>query len=590
MSSENNDTKEIDMRVLRAFNRFILIFLSTGLCLSVFAQKDILDHNGNKTGLVNVNPDPSGEPWIAGGLSADQRQAMLSAPELIVDQRFHSAAPAANVDNSKFTSFRPVFNQIGGSCAQASTVGYVFTYEIDYLRGVAASTTDAQYPYGYTFSFVNLGNSNNGSNTNQGWSIIQYNGIPAIADYGSISGNSSTTLWMSGYDKYFRGMANRTLSQFTIGVIPDSGMRNMKLWLSNHADGETQGGCLVAAVQATGWKQKKLPSASPETGFPCLIGMGASGGHALSIVGYNDSIFYDIDSNGVISDNERGGVMVVNSWGTSFGSAGKAYIMYDVLRRTSAGSIDGNRLYGVKVVKNSTVQMAFKVNLTHDTRNLLKITAGISANASATAPSGTPIGYSYAFNYAGGAFPLAGSGGSSTLEIGLDVSSLLTTMGTAKNAKLFLIVASKGGSGQVNSFSVMDYRGATPVEIPCTQSNVTIQPGSSSAAVTTYLSVAIGATGVNPVQPSVNANAGVVLSYKNSQLYYQAPGRSAAGKTAVKVSLYNAKGALVRTFVNGQVSPGFYSIDFSAIPLAAGMYLCGMEAAGMSKAIPIVIK
>ncbi|MFA6352439.1 MAG: hypothetical protein WCW86_08965, partial [Bacteroidales bacterium] len=35
------------------------------------------------------------------------------------------------VDNSTLPFFPPVFNQFGYSCNQASSVGYVFTYEIN---------------------------------------------------------------------------------------------------------------------------------------------------------------------------------------------------------------------------------------------------------------------------------------------------------------------------------------------------------------------------------------------------------------------------------------------------------------------------
>ena len=39
----------------------------------------------------------------------------------------------ASVDNSKLKYFPPLINQIGGSCAQASYIGYMFTYEMNRL-------------------------------------------------------------------------------------------------------------------------------------------------------------------------------------------------------------------------------------------------------------------------------------------------------------------------------------------------------------------------------------------------------------------------------------------------------------------------
>ncbi len=49
----------------------IFTFISSFLLIStvnIFSQVPILDENGNATGLINMNPDPDGEPWIAGGL------------------------------------------------------------------------------------------------------------------------------------------------------------------------------------------------------------------------------------------------------------------------------------------------------------------------------------------------------------------------------------------------------------------------------------------------------------------------------------------------------------------------------------------
>lgn len=57
-----------------------------------------------------------------------------------VSVRAQESMPAG-VDNSKLKYFPPLINQIGGSCAQASYIGYMFTYEMNRLLDRDASAS-----------------------------------------------------------------------------------------------------------------------------------------------------------------------------------------------------------------------------------------------------------------------------------------------------------------------------------------------------------------------------------------------------------------------------------------------------------------
>lgn len=61
----------------------------------------------------------------------------------------------------------------------------------------------------------------------------------------------------------------------------------------------------------------------------------SGGWHGMTIVGYDDTIECDINGNGVIEDAEKGALILANSHGTSFGTNGFAYIMYDALNLVS---------------------------------------------------------------------------------------------------------------------------------------------------------------------------------------------------------------------------------------------------------------
>jgi hypothetical protein len=583
------------MRIIatRWLTVFAILFFSQS---SVFAQVDILDEHGKKTGLVNMNPDPAGEQWIAGGFTKEDEQSWRSLPELQINNSPHAASATAaplplKVDNSILPQFRPIFTQIGGSCAQACAIGYCFTYEIDLLRGVSAQTEDNQYPYGFTYDFLNQGSVNVGSDINQGWQIIRLTGIPNITDFGSISGGSDCTQWMSGYDKYYRAMFNRTSGTdgwFSINLIPDSGMTKMKRWLFDHGNNSPNGGCLCFSMKSNGWHLTKL-SRGPDSGMAVITSMGTSAGHSMTIVGYNDSVYYDIDGNGTISDNEFGGVITVNSWGTSFGNNGKVYVMYDVLRRTSIGGITNQTVMGPYAEKQYTnVKLTYKASITYNKRDSLRITVGSSPSLSATSPT-QMISYRNAFNCAGGPYPMCGDGLDSTIEIGLDVTFLLSNL-TAGSGKLFLCLSSLGGSGTVNSFSCIDYRSGAAREIPCPQTNVTIQPGTPTYQAVTFMSIILDAVTENNQIPLSPIKQPLFLLYRNSQLCYTIPESETGCDQPVRIFLYDPHGKFIAALVNQRLSAGFYSIRLDPKTMASGTYVCKMEVGNRSTARKIVVR
>ena len=79
--------------------------------------------------IVNCNPDPNGEPWIAGTLpevTPEIQNELEQISELVINRRYDITLPY-KVDNSKKIWFRDIFNQDGGCCGQASGVAYLYT-------------------------------------------------------------------------------------------------------------------------------------------------------------------------------------------------------------------------------------------------------------------------------------------------------------------------------------------------------------------------------------------------------------------------------------------------------------------------------
>ena len=466
--------------------RFTIVLFCISMCIMTLqAQK-----------LINLNPDKKGEPWFAGGLRelTPQDYAYLnSLPKFIVDEQNRTRTLPVSIDNSVQPYFRPIFNQDGGSCGQASGVGYAFTYEQDYVRGIAASIQQNQYPTHFTWNFLNGGNGG-GSWYFDGWQIISADGCPNVAGYGGSMWYGGQSRWMSGYPQYYDGMNNRVLGIYYINVSTPDGLEMLKQWFFDHGDGSAVGGVVCFGGGVSGnFQTNNLPSGTPEAGKVVVTRWDASVNHAMTFIGYNDSIRFDynndgqytnhldINGDGVVNmrDWEIGGVKMANSWGTSWGNSGKAYVMYKTLAEpTATGGIWNNIVHLITVKPSCSPILTLKATVKHTSRNKIKISAGVAADLSATTPEHTlsfPL-----YSYQGGGLYMQGgySESDKTIEFGLDITPLLSYVSSGQPAKYFIKVDGQDpyneGTGQVISFSVIDYSGTTPQEAVSAQSNVPI--------------------------------------------------------------------------------------------------------------------
>lgn len=583
-------------KTTRSWSSLLFFFALLLIVSANVAQEPVLDENGQQTGLFNLNPNKSAEPWVAGGLDEMTAAEIAAIPALAMSDAIAQRPLPAKVDNTKNREFRPIFNQKGGSCAQASGIAYTFTYEMNCVRNLASNVTKNQYPYGFTYNFLNRGSSSNGSNYSSGWRIVMETGCPNVVDYGgTLYGGSSGSKWLTGYKPYFNGMANKIKRTFSIKVTTAEGINKLKQWLDDHGGAQSKGGLVCFSAYASQSQLKSLPSGTPQAGKKAIIKWGkSSGGHAMTIGGYDDEIRWDYNGDGQYTNDkdinndgkvdakdwEIGAVIMINSWGSRWGNGGKAYMMYWVLANhySDGGIKSSNNVYGIECYKENTPKVTYKVSMTHSDRSKIRIRAGVANSISATKPSETHS-FSSAFNYCGGSHPMQGKNASSTIEIGLDATPLLEEV-TGNQAKFFLRIDSKGGTGKVNSFSMIDYSTGTPREIKCDQQNVTIESGSSSSAKTTYLSIVHGTVPVIAQKASHLPNA---VFFKENRLFFNVNERG-----PLSLTLFDLKGKMVKHVAQGVFEQGEQSVSLQNV--AGGLYLCRIETAGYKKDISIMVR
>lgn len=292
---------------------------------------------------ININPDPSGPPcWVSENSDSIfiDSDIYIEQPSFILNEESQNKELPYLIDNSKKIYFRPVFHQGAAVCQAASKIGYIFTYEINRLRDVSAEDSTNLYSHYYWANFLNWWSDDEDSlmliekDVKLGSiSLIEKNGIPNIIDFGGVMVDP-VNHWVNGYNKYYRGMHNRPIFEWELKVINEDSLVKLKHWINDHGSADSTGGLvkfgcyldyqntIIEELQPPSQDSGKLFIKKFGTGFP----------HAMTIVGYNDSIMVDYNEDGLITDTidlngdniidlrdwENGAFKVVNSWGINY--------------------------------------------------------------------------------------------------------------------------------------------------------------------------------------------------------------------------------------------------------------------------------
>ena len=424
-------------------------------------------------------------------LTDEDLQDFKDLPVVTLNEKTSKRELPVKVDNSLLPYMRPIFNQTSLECGQAAGVAYLYTYEIDRLRNLPANVVENQYPTHFVFNWSN-GGSGGAAAFFDSWNIVKEVGTPNVFQYGGNLNSGGTARWMNGYELYYQAMKNRLWDFYKIPLNNASDLDVLKHWIDNHGKGEETGGLAVFYASYTGVNQT-LPPGTPEAGKYVLTMLGTYANHALTVVGYHDSIRYDINNDGQytnhldinndgtvdILDWEIGGVKIANSYSaTSWGNQGYAYLMYSALCRSlPLGGVWNRSVHVVNAKENTSPRITYKATVTHNSREAIKIMAGVAKGFDAAQPEFI-IEYPI-LNYQGGNKYMQGgsSEADKTLEFGLDVTRLLGYLESGENATFFFMMNEKdpynSSTGVVNSFSLMDYTSGL-IEIACPQTNVPI--------------------------------------------------------------------------------------------------------------------
>jgi parallel beta-helix repeat protein len=324
---------------------------------------------------------------VVGRTEAEIETSTGDAPAAAADMASAQALPTA-VDNSTLPYFPPIRSQGSlGSCAAFCTTYYTMTYMTAMARGWDvrddADNTNKFSPK-WTYNMID-GGYDGGAWLTDAFQVLATNGSTTWAEFPY---DTNCTEWVYDDPAVWRNAIQYRTDG--MGAVYDvdtaTGLASVKTLLAD-------GYILNYATNFNSWQYTSIgndPSTSaddPCVGKSCAYWVnGTSGPHGMTVVGYNDSIWVDVNGNGTVDSGEKGAFRIANSWGTTWGEAGFTWLAYDALKGTSAvaGGPSLNRqpawwyttAYWITAKASYTPTLLAEFTIQHAKRNQLRINLG----------------------------------------------------------------------------------------------------------------------------------------------------------------------------------------------------------------------
>lgn len=283
--------------------------------------------------------------------------------------------------------------------------------------------------------------------------------------------------WMTDHDKYRAGYKNRIDN---IKYFEKNNIEIIKHWLYDHGNGENSGGVLVFGVYCTNWETNNvLPFNSEHSGEYLITQLGNfSGSHAMTIVGYNDSIKFDFNGDGQftnpqgdMSNWEIGAFKVANSWGNTWKNGGFIWLPYRLF--FSNNHFQSKPYTCIITEPIYKEEISVKASISYPKRSKLDCFTSSAKNAN-IAYNNIKQNYGI-FKRQGGLYKMRGVY-DGPIEVGFNFGERNKGL---KIGKVFFGVQeyedSNPTEGVIHNFSLVDYRWGETFELQCKSTEVPIK-------------------------------------------------------------------------------------------------------------------
>lgn len=310
-----------------------------------------------------------------------------------------SAENINTIDLSKKYYFPSIIQQKGNSCSSVATTYYQFTYEVNkkyrnnsnlsYEQFIENTTlvdemfiaycneydttaeeilqydTKENLAYDYyktkyyensiysptfIYNYINYG-TDTGTFPENNYDALKITGSILFKDFNfdNYGDNCGYDIWQTDEKKLIDALEYKITNYKSKDILSNTEDENFNIQLQQIKELlSTQEKVLVASSYSEGWKffdknsliereidgEKTLDYII----YECLYDNSDNadnGGHSITIVGYNDNFWCDVNNNGKKDKGEVGAFKIANSWNNNWGNMGYAWVLYDTLRSTS---------------------------------------------------------------------------------------------------------------------------------------------------------------------------------------------------------------------------------------------------------------
>ena len=400
----------------------------TPLAIERIADSVNSGQNANGAGSVSAadlsalaaQATPLGSDLLLGSASA-QKTGGIAPPTTTTatattTTSYTSGAAAASlpkfVDNSTLKSFPPIANQGGlGSCETFAIAYYQYTHEVGLLANwdnqSPNSTDKTKFSPKWLYNLSN-GGEDDGTYEGTNYDLLLDHGALTLADFpyvGDASNPINYREWPVGASVWEKALTYKGVSHATLTVPTDStSMQQVKTALLN-------GHVLTFFNFIYGWQYDQLDNDPNTSADDAYVGQqvatwvsGSDGGHLMTLVGYDDDLWVDLNGNGRVDSGEKGAFKIANSWGNGYGNAGFMWVLYDALYSTSQVSgmpAQPDRTPAMLTLNSVVVRATYQPNLVAEftlgtaERSNLSLSIGMAETDAKTSFNGrSPLAFS----------------------------------------------------------------------------------------------------------------------------------------------------------------------------------------------------
>ena len=286
------------------------------------------------------------------------------------------------VDNSKSIYFPEISSQGSTpSCTAWAQVYYQFTYTFNKKNNIRTNSSNTFAPL-FNFNFCNRGSESMGSTANGIYDNLCGLGALTTRDY---KNTTDLLKWELSEELLNEASNNRVSSYQFIGseigeeghYITSNDDEDLDVLKTALANGEI----LCATTYSRAWARNQIKANDEFSGnrkykdeYIIKSLFDTAGSHRVTIVGYDDDIWCDVNENGEVDAGEMGAFKIANSWGkyAPLHNKGFLWVAYDALNLESqVKDVIGSRARALTYITrieaetkddDSDIKLAFTLN------------------------------------------------------------------------------------------------------------------------------------------------------------------------------------------------------------------------------------